>query len=364
MKYRNIIIGAGITGLTLAERISSKGEKVLIVEKRDHIGGNCYDEFDDAGNYIQKYGPHIFHTKNKEVWDYLSNFTEWHEYEHEVLAKVKNQLIPIPFNFNSIDKLFSPSKSNSLKEKLKNLYGENQKIPILKLKKISDKDLKELADFIYTNIFLYYNLKQWDLRPEQMDSAVTARVPIFTGYNDKYFPNEHQGIPEGGFSKIFQKMINKKNIDLLLNVDYKKIIGKYNYEKLYYTGPLDYFFDYKFGEIQYRKISLNLEKHKTNSYQPNSVINYPTKEEKFTRITEFNKFLKIKNDSTIIAKEYPSWEKGFSAYPVQTEKNFKVINKYLKEAKKQKNTFFIGRLAECKYYNMDEVIKKAINLIN
>jgi len=362
-RYKNIIIGAGITGLTLAERLASKGEKVLIMEKRNHIGGNCFDFFDKEGNYIQKYGPHIFHTKYKEVWDYLSKFTEWNNYEHKVIGKVKNKLVPIPFNFESIDILFNKEKAEHLKKILEKEYGLNKKVPILELKKNKNIEIKKLAEFAYENIFLNYTMKQWDLKPEEIDPSVTARVPVMVGYDNRYFQDKYQGIPSEGFTKIFQKMILNPLIEIRLGWDYKKIISNYKYDKLFYTGPLDYYFDYKFGKIKYRKISSKYKRINKTSYQSNSVINYPAKEEKFTRITEFNKFLNIKNHSTIIMKEYPSWKKGFQAYPLKTEKNQKIIDNYLNKTKKLIDVVFIGRLAECKYYNIDEVIKEVFKII-
>lgn len=364
MTYNNLIIGAGITGITLAERLASRGESILVIEKRKHIGGNCYDYFNEDENYVQEYGPHIFHTNHQEVWEYLSGFTEWHNYQHQVLGKVQNQLIPIPFNFNSIDQLYKEEEAKELKNIIIDQYGKNQKIPILELKNNSHPKLKELADFVYENIFLHYTLKQWDLKPEEIDPSVTARVPVFSGYDNRYFQDTHQGIPKEGFSKMFEKMLDNSNIELKLDIDYKDIIKNVKYEKLFYTGPLDYFFSYKYGKIKYRRINLKKEKYTISSFQEAGVINYPTKKDKFTRITEFNKFLSIENDTTVTAKEYPSWQKGFQAYPVQTKENQEIIERYLSESDKLKKTFFVGRLAECKYYNMDETVKRVLELIN
>jgi UDP-galactopyranose mutase len=359
----NLIIGAGITGITLAERLASKGRRVLIIEKREKIGGNCCDYFDYQKNYIQKYGPHIFHTNYEVVWNYLSEFTQWHDYEHEVLGRVCNKLVPIPFNFNSIDLLFEEKEAKEIKEIIALEYGKNKKIPILDLKKNKNSKIKELADFVYENVFLYYTIKQWDLKPEEIDPSVTARVPIFSGYDNRYFYDKYQGIPQEGFSKMFEKMLKNKNIELKLSTDYRDIVNDINYDKLFYTGPLDLFFDHRFGKIKYRKIDLKITKKQITSFQKASVVNYPTKEDKFTRITEFNKFLNIKNKTTNIGKEFPSWEKGFQAYPFQTKENQKVIDRYLLETKKYNRIFFLGRLAECKYYNMDEAIKNALELI-
>lgn len=360
--YDNIIIGAGITGITLAERLSDKGKTVLIIEKRNHIGGNCYDYFDNEGNYIQKYGPHIFHTNDKKVWDYLSKFTEWNDYEHRVIGKIQNKLVPILFNFKSIDMLFGEEEAGRLKNILEREYGLNKKVPILELKKNENAEIRELAEFIYENVFLNYTIKQWDLKPEGIHSSVTARVPVMVGYDDRYFQDKYQGIPSNGFSEMFKKMLSSPLIKVRLGVDYKDVLFDYDFDNLFYTGPLDYFFDYKFSKIKYRRIDLRLEKHERKFYQDSAVVNYPNDED-FTRITEFNKFLGIENGSVIISKEFPSWDVGFQAYPVQTEDNGKLIERYQECVEKFRRTKFMGRLAKCKYYDMDDAVREVLEVV-
>lgn len=362
MEYRCdcLIVGAGLTGIVLAERLASLGKKIIIVEKRKHIGGNCYDFFDEKGNYIQKYGPHIFHTDNRKVWNYLSRFTKWNSYIHKVYVNIDGNLINIPFNLNSIDLAFSKNEAETIKCALIEKVGKNKKIPILELRHIDHPLLKKLSEYIYNNIYHGYTIKQWGLTPDEIDTSVTARVPIFVSKDDRYFQNLYQGIPKDGFTKLLKNMVMSKNIKIIFGKDYKDL--NIEYQKMYYTGPLDYFYDYKHGKILYRKLRLNLKKYAVDSYQSNSVINYPNNY-KFTRITEFNKLLLKRNNSSVVAREYASWENGFLAYPVQSSKNSKIISKYKQEESKQNNVIFVGRLAECRYFNMDEVVQRAMEII-
>lgn len=350
-----------MSGCVLAERISSRGVKVLLVEKRSHIGGNCYDKFDKNNNYIQMYGPHVFHTNCEEVWNYINIFTEFNDYSHEVFCSIGEKLINIPFNLNSIDAVFNLGKAEKIKKYLKEEFGEGNKISILNLRRYDTPLIKELSEYIYENIFLNYTLKQWGLMPDEMHPSVTARVPLVVSEDNRYFHDRWQGVPSEGFTVMFNRMVDNPYIDILLSADYKDIVPKYTYSKLIYTGPLDYFFDYKHGSIEYRRIKLRFENHSLQSFQGSSVINYPN-EYDYTRITEFNKFLFIENENTIIAKEYSSRKSGFEGYPVQTSYNQTVINKYLRDAEKLEDVCFIGRLAECRYYNMDQCIGNALNL--
>ncbi len=361
MNNKYLIVGAGITGITITERLASRGNEVILIDLRNTIGGNCYDYFDENRNYIQKYGPHIFHTNETRVWKYLSKYTKFNNYSHYVYVSISSKKINIPFNLNSIDLVFSSKQSKVIKSILLDEFKLSEKIPILNLRKSSNPLIIKLSDYIYENVFLNYTLKQWGLKPNEIDPSVTARVPVFISKDNRYFQDKYQGIPVKGFSAMFNSMIKNKNIKLILGKDYKKIINGQNFEKIFYTGPLDYFFDYKYGKILYRRIKLKFQKYNKESFQMNSVINYPNNY-KFTRKTEFNKFLFLKNDSTIVAKEYASWDKGFLGYPVQNDSNFKIIDKYINEAKKLKNIIFAGRLAECKYYNIDQAVNRALEI--
>jgi len=357
-----LIIGSGFAGSVIAERIANVlGKRVLIVEKRNHIGGNCYDFKDENGIIVHKYGPHIFHTNFKEVWDYLSHFTDWIYYQHKVLGFINGKLVPIPFNLNSLYELMPLKLAEGLEEKLINNFGYNKEIPILGLRKTDDKDLKFLADFIYEKVFLHYTEKQWGIKPEEIDPLVTARVPVVISRDDRYFQDKYQGIPKDGYTKMFEKML--KNIEVQLNTDFKEIKDKIKYDLLIYTGPIDEFFDYKYGKLDYRDLKIEFKTLNQEGYQPAAVVNYPN-EYNFTRITEFKKFdICNKSKKTTIGIEYPG-NSGFMAWPVLNERNREIFKKYWQEAEKLKeeNIYFVGRLAEYKYYDMDDAVKNSLEL--
>lgn len=374
-----LVIGAGFAGATVAQRLASKGKNVLVIDKRDHIGGNAFDyEKDDI--LIHQYGPHIFHTNSKEVFDYLSNFTEWYKYEHRVLGHIDDKIVPIPFNFESIDKCFDKEKAEKLKSLLVRDYGENKKVPIMELLKNEDKDIQELANFIFEKVFKYYTMKQWGLSVDQIDGAVTARVPVNTSYDDRYFNDEYQYMPKHGYTKIIEKMLSDKNVELKLNTKAKDIIelkdGKIYFEnsefkgEVYFTGALDELFDYKLGQLPYRSLDLVLSKE-NGTFQKAATENYPcAKEEKaYTRITEYKHFMEKENESiTYTHIEYPlaydkDSEKGnVPYYPIFTEDNQKMYQKYVELANDYKNLHLLGRLAEYKYYNMDAIVLKVLEI--
>lgn len=358
-----LIIGAGITGITLAERFASKGAKVTIIENRNHIGGNCYDLKNKAGILIHKYGPHIFHTNSKEVFEYLSKFTKWIPYEHKVLGFIDNKFAPIPFNLNSLYKLFPEDKARELEEKLIRKYGFDKKITILELKKENDKDLNFLADFIYQKIYLNYSQKQWGKKPEEIDASVTARVPILINRDDRYFHDKYQFMPKFGYTKMFEKMLKSKNIEIKLKSNYNKIINKQKYSAIFFTGPIDSFFNFKFGKLEYRYAKIKFEVKDKKSFQPVAVVNYPGLEYPFTRITEFKKLTGQKHSKTTIGAEFPGNE-GFMAWPVLDKNNQEIFKKYWQEAEKLKkdNIYFTGRLAEFKYYDMDDAVENGLKI--
>ena len=377
--YDAIIVGAGFAGATVAERLASRNKKVLIIDKRNHIGGNAYD-YEKDGILIHQYGPHIFHTNSKEVYDYLSNFTEWYLYEHHVLGHVQDKAVPIPFNMSSIEKCFNPEKATKLKKILVEEYGEGKKVPIMELLKNDDADIKELANFIFDNVFKYYTMKQWGLKAEEIDSGVTARVPVNISYDDRYFADKYQYLPSKGYTAIFKKMLSNRHIEVQLNIDAKNVIklknGKIFYKdqeyqgQLVYTGELDRLFDYCLGELPYRSLDLVLER-KNGTYQTAATENYPCdkKIKPFTRITEYKHFLeKEPDDITYIHTEYPmAFDKNAKKgnvpyYPIFTEENQKMYDAYVNLADQYRNLHLLGRLAEYKYYNMDAIIDKALKL--
>jgi len=374
--FNYIIVGAGFAGSVIAERIAKQlNKKVLIIEKRNHIGGNCYDERIE-NILIHKYGPHLFHTDEKQVWDYLNNFGEWDIYHHRVLAFIDGKKVPIPFNFNTLYEVFSNELAKRLEKKLLENYKYNSKVPILELKKSDDKDLKFLADFVYEKIFVNYTAKQWGMKPEEIDNAVTARVPVFIGKDDRYFNDKYQGVPKDGYTKLFQHMLNQPNIKIMLNTDFKEIIQidqktKKIYflhqefkGKLIFTGMIDELFDYKFGELPYRSVDMKFETIEKEYYQEAATVNYPNDYD-FTRITEFKHIHSVETNKTVILKEYPQKfikNQNTPYYPIFTKENEDKYNKYLEYSKEFENIILLGRLAEYKYYDMDDIVKKALEV--
>lgn len=377
MNFDYIIIGAGFAGSVLAERIATQlNKKVLMIEKRNHIGGNAYDSYDSHGILIHNYGPHIFHTKVKKVWDYLSNFTEWYLYHHKVLGVIDGQKVPIPFNLNSINQLFPKNLAERLEKKLIENFGYNKKVPILKLREVEDTDLKFLADYIYEKVFLGYTTKQWGVTPEELDPSVTGRVPVYISRDDRYFQDPYQGMPKEGYTKLFERMLDHENIKILLNTDYKEVL-QFNFEtgeaslfgqkfggKIIYTGPIDYFFDYKFGQLPYRSLNFVFEQFNQKQVQEVGTVNYPN-DYNFTRITEFKYLTNQSSDKTTTVKEFSQEYipgENIPYYPIKNENNLELYRQYKEEARKYDNLIFIGRLAEYQYYDMDMVVAKALRL--
>ena len=371
-----IIIGAGFAGATVANVLANKGKNVLIIDKRDHIGGNAYDYMEED-ILIHKYGPHIFHTNSKEVFDYLSNFTEWYKYEHKVLGHVDNKLVPIPFNFKSIEECL-PEKAEKLIDLLKKDYGEGKKVPIMELLSNENEDIRYLANYIYEHVFKYYTMKQWDMKVEELDSAVSARVPVNTSYDDRYFNDTYQYMPKEGYTKLIGKMLDNEHIEVLLGTNVTDILKLedgtiyYNGEvfegDVYYTGALDELFEYKHGELPYRSLDLILERL-NKTFQDAATENYPENDVKFTRITEYKHFMEVEPKGvTYIHTEYPfpyrrNGEVGnVPYYPIIKDENQALYETYVKEASKYPKLHLIGRLAEYKYYNMDAIVLKALEM--
>jgi len=360
-----LIVGAGLTGATLAERIASnRNEKVLIVEKRDHIAGNAYDEYNEHGILEHKYGPHIFHTNSKMVWDYLSRFTQWRPYFHRVLASIDGKLVQVPFNLNSIDLVFPPSMAARLSEKLINAYGFGARVPILKMREIEDTDLRFLADFVYKKVFERYTRKQWDLRPEDLSPSVTARVPILVSRDDRYFQDAYQGIPQQGYTTMVRRMLHHPNIHLMLNTPWQAIKGQVDYKRMIFTGPIDEYFGHMHGELPYRSLRFEPVTLPTEQHQLVGTINYPN-EYDYTRITEQKQLTGQTSKFTTLIYEYPQahrYNVTDPYYPVPTVTNRQQYDLYAKEADKLKGeVLFIGRLADYMYYNMDQAVAAALN---
>ena len=366
MKVDWLIVGAGFTGLVLAERIASQLDKtVLVVEQRDHIGGNAYDHYDDNGILVHRYGPHLFHTNSEKVWRYLSQFTEWHPYEHRVLAQVDGRKVPVPFNLNSLYAVFAPGHASKLEELLRKHYGFGSKVPILKLRREASGELHSLAEYIYEKIFYGYNLKQWGLTPEELGPGVTGRVPVSVSRDNRYFQDRFQAIPKHGYTRMLQRVANHPNIKILLDTAYREIAGEVKFDGMIYTGLIDEFFDYVFGELPYRSLRFEFEYHAVAKYQEVAQVNYPD-EQPYTRISEYKHITGQRAHGTTVSIEYPlayRREQNLPYYPVPREENRKRYNLYLSEAESlDQRVVFAGRLADYKYYNMDQAVARALGV--
>lgn len=360
----NLVVGAGFSGAVIAERIANVlDEKVVIIDRKNHVAGNSFDFKDKNGISIHKYGSHIFHTNNQKVWDYINNFSSFNTYMHRVLAVIDGIETTIPFNIDTLYKVFPESLAKKLEFKLLESFQYNSKVPILELAKYNDKDLNFLADYIYEKVFLHYTVKQWGKTPNEIDGAVTARVPVMIGKDTRYFQDIYQGIPTKGYTDLIYKMLKNRNIEIRLNTDFKQV-NLNDYKRIFFTGSIDEFFDYKFGMLPYRSVNFKFEEYDTEFYQKNSVVNYPDNYD-FTRIHEYKHYKNEKSAKTVIAKEY-SQEfvpgKNERYYPISNEDNQNLYNKYLEHSKQYPNLFFLGRLGDYKYYDMDKAVLRALNL--
>lgn len=370
-----LVIGAGLSGATVARLFAEDGYNVTIFDKRNTVGGNAYDCTDKNGIIVQPYGPHIFHTSHKDVFEFLSEFTEWTKYEHRVLANVNGELVPVPFNLTSLYKLYPKEKAERIRNVLEEEVGLGKKIPILKLKEHQSAEIRDFADFVYKNIFYTYTMKQWGFKPEELGEEVMNRVPVYVSEEDRYFTDKYQFMPKNGFTQMISNIVCHPKIRLKLGKDALKEVeiredgiylnGKPFDGKVVYTGCVDELFGYKFGVLPYRSLKFKFRTKRTGSFQPSAVVNYTTSA-KYTRISEFTKFTcEPKEKRTVIVKEYPrAFKKGKNIpyYPIPVEQNFEDYRKYAEEAKKYKNLYLLGRLACYKYINMDVAVKNAMEL--
>ena len=360
----NLIVGAGLSGCVIANLLAEKsGEDVLIIDRKDHIAGNIYDYKDkNTGITVHKYGPHVFHTTNKKVWDYISQFTKWHYFYLKPNAVIEGRKVTLPFNLTTLHELFSAPMADRIEKKLIDNYGYQVKVPILKLKENEDEDLKFIAEYVYEHVFKNYTMKQWGLKPEEIDPTVTARVPIYISHDDRYFQDPYQGIPQQGYTEMIKKMLDNPKIKVKTNTDYKDVKG--DFKRVFYTGALDEFFGYKYGELPYRSLYFDVQTINREYYQNAVVTNYPNDYD-FTRITEHKYFLDEKSDKTVISIEYPQkFENGKNEryYPISNPNNQALYEKYMQDARKIENLYFLGRLGDYKYYNMDLAVERAIKM--
>jgi len=363
MKHIDIlIIGAGISGSVLAERYASIGKKVLIIEKRNHIAGNCFDYIDENGILVSKYGAHLFHTNEEDVWKYVNQFSDWYPWEHKVIARVEDKTVPIPVNITTVNELFGTTISNE--EEMKN-WLEEHRSPIAHPSNGEEAVLSRVGPVLYEKMFKHYTKKQWDKYPAELDASVLERIPVRTNYDDRYFSDNYQALPKGGYTQLFDKILNHPNIEVLLETDYFDVKDEYkNYEKLFYTGPVDRFFEFKHSlleKLEYRSINFVSETIETDFFQENSVVNYPGTEVDFTRIIEYKHFGNQKSEKTTVVKEF-TVDEGEPYYPVPNPRNQEIYARYKEEADKLIDVHFVGRLANYKYFNMDQAFKNALDL--
>lgn len=367
-----LIVGCGLTGAVLAERLASiMNKKILIIEKRKHIGGNCYDYIDNkTGIRINMYGAHLFHTNSEKVWEYINKFDKWKRWEHKVLASVDKQLVPVPVNITTVNHLCNEHIKNT--EDMNNWLDNNQ------IKYENPKNSEEMAksrvgNELYEKMFKPYTIKQWNKEPTDLDASVLARIPVRDNYDPRYFSDKYQALPSNGYTSFIKNILKHKNIEIKLNTDFKNFIKTNDikkFEGIIYTGPIDsYFYDSGLDKLEYRSIDFKIERFMNISggyYQPNSVVNYPEIDVPFTRIVEYKHFLNQISPHTIIVSE-TSNDSGEPYYPVPNDKNKKLYEKYkllAKNEEKNNNIHFIGRLASYKYFNMDQAIEVALDYFN
>lgn len=352
-----LIVGAGFAGSVLAERLAEGSNKrVLICDKRPHIGGNAYDHYNDAGILVHKYGPHIFHTNSREVFEYLSRFTAWRPYQHRVRASVDGQIVPIPINLDTINTLYGLSLTTFEVEDFFKKVAE----PREQIRTSEDVVINRVGRELYEKFFRNYTRKQWGLDPSELDASVTSRVPTRTNRDDRYFTDTYQAMPLHGYTHMFENMLDHPNLKVLLNCDYREVEQEIPFREMIYTGPVDSFFDYVYGKLPYRSLDFKHETHDTPVYQSAPVVNYPN-EQLYTRITEFKYLTGQEHNKTSIVYEFPRAE-GDPYYPVPRKENADLYVKYKELADATPDVHFVGRLATYKYYNMDQIVAQALTV--
>jgi UDP-galactopyranose mutase len=355
--YDYLIVGAGFAGSVMAERLArGSGRRVLIIDKRPHIGGNAYDYYDAAGILVHRYGPHIFHTNSDEVFGYLSQFTRWRPYEHRVLARVDGQLVPIPINLDTINRLYGLDLTPA---QLEQFFAERAE-PLAQVRTSEDVVVSKIGRELYEKFFRGYTRKQWGLDPSELDASVAARIPVRTNRDDRYFTDTHQVMPRDGYTRMFERMLAHPNITVLTGRDLQSVDGAIPYREIIYTGPVDAFFDYRFGPLPYRSLEFRFETLDLPQFQPTGTVNYPNDYE-YTRVTEFKHLSGQRHPKTTIVYEYPRAE-GDPYYPIPRPQNAEIYRRYQALADATPGVHFVGRLATYRYYNMDQVVAQALAL--
>ena len=354
-KFDWLVVGAGFAGSVMAERLASqRNDTVLLIDRRPHIGGNAFDCYDKAGVLIHQYGPHIFHTNALAVFSYLSQFTDWRPYEHRVLAEVDGIQVPIPINLTTVNRLYGLSLDST---ELQGWLAARAE-PIEHIRTAEDVVLSAVGRELYEKFFRGYTVKQWGLEPSQLDKAVTARVPTRTNTDDRYFSDEYQYMPRLGYTKMFERMLDHPNIEIMLNTDYREIEQSSRYRRVIFTGPVDEFFDYRFGQLPYRSLSFHHVTLDKMWHQPVAVVNYP-QTKPYTRVTEYKHLTGQRTERTSISYEFPS-DTGDPYYPIPRVENAELYKRYENLARTVRNVWFVGRLATYRYYNMDQVVAQAL----
>lgn len=354
-----IIVGAGISGCVLAERYANQlGKEVVVVEKRSHIGGNCYDYVDENGIRLSAYGAHLFHTNYEDVWSYVRKFSKWKPYIHKVLSFVDGQLVPVPVNIDTVNKIYKLNINDEVEMKawLQNVVVKKE------ILNSEDVALGRVGADLYNKIFKTYTYKQWNKWPSELEPSVLERIPVRTNFDDRYFTDKYQGLPVDGYTKLFEKMLCNPLIKVYLNTDYFDNRSDFkHFEKLFFTGPIDKFFSNLYDPLEYRSLRFDFETLNMNYYQTNSVINYPSLEVPYTRVVEYKHFYPVESEKTVIVKEF-STSSGEPYYPVPSQRNRDLYARYQEVAKSETGVFFVGRLANYKYFNMDQAFKNALDL--
>jgi UDP-galactopyranose mutase len=358
-RYDYLIVGAGFAGSVLAERLASQhGARVLVVDRRPHVGGNAYDEPNEAGILYHKYGPHIFHTNSDQVVDYLSQFTQWRPYEHRVLAHVRDKLVPIPINRTTLNKLFD---ANLKTDEDAAEYLASRAEPVEEIRTSEDVVVNAVGQELYELFFRGYTRKQWGLDPSELDKQVTSRIPTRTNEDDRYFGDTFQAMPLEGYTKMFERMLDHPLIDVRTGVDFAEMKDRAHEiaDHIIYTGPIDEYFDFRFGKLPYRSLKFDHQTLEQEWFQPVAVVNYPNEDVPFTRISEYKYLTGQEAPHTTVTYEYPSAE-GDPYYPIPRPENQELFKKYEALGDETEGVTFVGRLATYRYYNMDQIVGQAL----
>lgn len=353
-----LVVGAGFAGVVVAERMARQfDKKVLVIDRRQHIGGNAYDHLTSDGLLVHRYGPHIFHTNSPQVFEYLSQFTQWRSYEHRVLASVGGKLVPVPINLDTVNMLYGLKLSSE--EEVAAFFASKAEARS-EIRTSEDVVVSKVGRDLYEKLFRNYTKKQWGKDPSELDALVTARIPVRTNRDGRYFTDRYQAMPKHGFTSLFENMLNHPNIALQLGCDYRDIARSVSAKETIYTGPLDEFFGFRFGKLPYRSLRFQHETVNAEYFQPVAVVNYPN-DHAYTRITEFKYLTGQTHRKTSIVYEYPAAE-GDPYYPVPTPENGALYKKYVELAANYPRVHFVGRLATYRYYNMDQVVAQGLTL--